>query len=119
MSDTATTHLNAARDWKARANCLGVDPALFFPERGEAHDVAREAREVCDGCTVTVECLEYALEIGETLGIWGGKSERERRKLRRARSRATRDAAVGSLTPLAAVTFDETGEDEHDAPEAL
>jgi WhiB family redox-sensing transcriptional regulator len=71
------------RGWQARANCMGVDPDLFFPERGAS---TREAKEVCRGCVVRDECLEYALDNGEKFGIWGGMSERERRRLRRARA---------------------------------
>jgi WhiB family transcriptional regulator, redox-sensing transcriptional regulator len=71
------------RGWQARANCMGVDPDLFFPERGAS---TREAKEVCRGCVVREDCLEYALESGEKFGIWGGMSERERRRLRRARA---------------------------------
>jgi WhiB family redox-sensing transcriptional regulator len=71
--------------WKAFGNCLGVDPDLFFPERG---DSTKEAKEVCRGCVVREECLEYALTTGEKFGIWGGRSERERRRLRRARALA-------------------------------
>jgi WhiB family redox-sensing transcriptional regulator len=70
-------------DWKARANCMGVDPDLFFPERGMS---TREAKEVCRGCVVREDCLEYALANGEKFGIWGGLSERERRRIRRARA---------------------------------
>ena len=70
------------RGWQDAANCLGVDPDLFFPERGAS---TREAKEVCKGCVVRGECLEYALANGEKFGIWGGLSERERRRLRRAR----------------------------------
>ena len=44
--------------WQERANCLGVDPDLFFPERGAS---TREAKGVCKGCEVRLECLEYAL----------------------------------------------------------
>ena len=72
------------------ANCLGVDPDLFFPERGAS---TREAKEVCRGCVVREDCLEYALANGEKFGIWGGLSERERRRLRRQRALARR--AVG------------------------
>jgi len=75
------------RSWHDRANCLGVDPDLFFPERGAS---TREAKEVCRGCVVREECLEYALSNGEKFGIWGGMSERERRRLRRARALARR-----------------------------
>jgi WhiB family redox-sensing transcriptional regulator len=73
--------------WQERANCLGVDPDLFFPERGAS---TREAKGVCNGCEVRVDCLEYALRNGEKFGIWGGMSERERRRIRRQRALARR-----------------------------
>src|ERR1700745_3338739 len=79
-----------ARCWQDYANCLGVDPDLFFPERGAS---TREAKEVCRGCVVREECLEYALSNGEKFGIWGGMSERERRRIRRQRALARRAAA--------------------------
>ena len=69
------------RRWQEQANCLGVDPDLFFPERGAS---TKEAKGVCRGCEVRAECLEYALAHDERFGIWGGLSERERRRLRRA-----------------------------------
>jgi WhiB family redox-sensing transcriptional regulator len=69
--------------WQRYANCLGVDPDLFFPERGGS---TREAKEVCRGCVVREECLQYALDNAEKFGIWGGMSERERRVLRRRRN---------------------------------
>ena len=78
------------RDWQDQANCLGVDPDLFFPERGAS---TREAKEVCRGCVVRLQCLEYALSNGEKFGIWGGLSERERRRLRRQRAQSTRRIA--------------------------
>ena len=77
--------------WQTRANCMGVDPDLFFPERGQS---TREAKEVCRGCVVREDCLEYALANGEKFGIWGGMSERERRRLRRARALARREASA-------------------------
>jgi WhiB family redox-sensing transcriptional regulator len=73
------------KGWQDYANCLGVDPDLFFPERGAS---TREAKEVCRGCVVRVDCLEYALANGEKFGIWGGMSERERRRIRRQRAMA-------------------------------
>jgi len=76
--------------WQASANCLGVDPDLFFPERGGS---TREAKEVCAGCVVRDECLDYALSTGEKFGIWGGLSERERRLVRRRRANARATAA--------------------------
>ena len=75
--------------WQRRANCMGVDPDLFFPERGAS---TKEAKEVCRGCVVREECLEFALSNGEKFGIWGGMSERERRRIRRARALARRAA---------------------------
>jgi WhiB family redox-sensing transcriptional regulator len=80
-------HSPEERSWHDQANCLGVDPDLFFPERGAS---TREAKEVCRGCVVREDCLEYALTNGEKFGIWGGMSERERRRLRRARALARR-----------------------------
>jgi len=71
--------------WQDFANCLGVDPDLFFPERGAS---TKEAKAVCRACVVREDCLEYALENSEKFGIWGGLSERERRRLRRARALA-------------------------------
>lgn len=79
------------RRWQERANCLGVDPDLFFPERGAS---TREAKAVCGSCEVRPECLEYALDHAEKFGIWGGLSERERRRLRRQRALARRNAAT-------------------------
>ena len=87
MQDTA--HDTTTKTWQDRANCLGVNPDLFFPERGAS---TREAKEVCKGCVVREECLEYALANGEKFGIWGGLSERERRRIRRQRSIARRSA---------------------------
>ncbi|MGI8664013.1 MAG: WhiB family transcriptional regulator [Acidimicrobiales bacterium] len=81
------------RGWQDYANCLGVDPDLFFPERGAS---TREAKEVCRGCVVRDDCLEYALANGEKFGIGGGMSERERRCIRRQRAMARRAAAGGA-----------------------
>jgi WhiB family transcriptional regulator, redox-sensing transcriptional regulator len=77
--------------WQDYGNCIGIDPELFFPERGVS---TAEAKEVCRGCMVRVECLEFALDSGEKFGIWGGMSERERRRLRRQRALRTVRAAA-------------------------
>jgi WhiB family redox-sensing transcriptional regulator len=87
----ADVEIAGDRRWQERANCLGVDPDLFFPERGAS---TREAKSVCRGCEVRLECLEYALSHGEKFGIWGGLSERERRRVRRERALARRRAGV-------------------------
>ncbi len=83
------------RSWQGQANCLGVDPDLFFPERGAS---TREAKGVCRGCVVREQCLEYALVNGEKFGIWGGMSERERRRIRRARTMAGRSRGTASAS---------------------
>ena len=69
-------------DWHDYANCLGVDPDLFFPERGAS---TRTAKGICRECTVRDECLEFAIVSSEKFGIWGAMSERERRKIRKER----------------------------------
>jgi WhiB family transcriptional regulator, redox-sensing transcriptional regulator len=66
--------------WQERALCAQTDPEAFFPEKGGS---TREAKKVCLSCEVRTECLEYALEHDERFGIWGGMSERERRKLKK------------------------------------
>ena len=66
--------------WQERALCAETDPEAFFPEKGGS---TREAKKICTGCEVRAECLEYALANDERFGIWGGLSERERRRLRR------------------------------------
>ncbi len=86
VSTSATSQVQDP-DWQSKANCLGVDPDLFFPERGAS---TKEAKGVCKGCVVRDDCLEYALANGEKFGIWGGMSERERRRIRRARAIAAR-----------------------------
>lgn len=66
--------------WQERALCAQTDPEAFFPEKGGS---TREAKKICLTCEVREECLQYALEHDERFGIWGGLSERERRKLKK------------------------------------
>jgi WhiB family redox-sensing transcriptional regulator len=66
--------------WQERALCAQTDPEAFFPEKGGS---TREAKRICQGCEVRDACLEYALAHDERFGIWGGLSERERRRLKR------------------------------------
>jgi WhiB family redox-sensing transcriptional regulator len=71
-------------NWRDQAACN--DPAvadLFYPDRGG--DI-RTAKRICQGCPVRQPCLDYALERGERFGVWGGLSERERRRLKRRAS---------------------------------
>jgi WhiB family transcriptional regulator, redox-sensing transcriptional regulator len=67
--------------WQERALCAQTDPESFFPEKGGS---TREAKKVCLTCEVRQDCLEYALLNDERFGIWGGLSERERRKLKKS-----------------------------------
>jgi WhiB family redox-sensing transcriptional regulator len=72
--------LEAELSWQERALCAHTDPEAFFPEKGGS---TREAKKVCLGCDVRGDCLEYALAHDERFGIWGGLSERERRRLKK------------------------------------
>jgi WhiB family redox-sensing transcriptional regulator len=67
-------------EWQERALCAQTDPEAFFPEKGGS---TREAKRVCMSCEVRVQCLDYALENDERFGIWGGLSERERRRVKK------------------------------------
>jgi WhiB family redox-sensing transcriptional regulator len=71
---------DSALSWQESALCAQTDPEAFFPEKGGS---TRDAKKVCVGCEVRGECLEYALAHDERFGIWGGLSERERRKFKK------------------------------------
>jgi WhiB family redox-sensing transcriptional regulator len=68
--------------WRQRAACRGLDPEIFFPDSDEE---AGEAKAVCARCPVREACLEHALAHREREGIWGGATERERRRILRHR----------------------------------
>nr|WP_211116335.1 WhiB family transcriptional regulator [Glycomyces buryatensis] len=74
-------------EWQARALCAQTDPEAFFPEKGGS---TRDAKRICARCEVKENCLQYALEHDERFGIWGGLSERERRKIKRQAREAAR-----------------------------
>ena len=65
--------------WQTDALCAQTDPEAFFPEKGGS---TRDAKRICASCDVRDQCLEYALQNDERFGIWGGLSERERRRLK-------------------------------------
>ena len=73
-------------DWRAVAACRQVDPDLFFPigNTGIAVDQIEAAKGVCRQCEAQAPCLEFALATNQEAGVWGGTSEEERRKLRKA-----------------------------------
>lgn len=80
--DLLTELLVRPGDWVKRAACRGTSPDLFFPTRGES---TAEAKAVCADCHVRTQCLDYALTNCEKFGVWGGLSERERRRIRKQR----------------------------------
>src|SRR5438128_11384318 len=90
--------------WQDRARCRDYDPEVFFPEKGGS---SREAKRICAECPVRIECLNYALRRDERYGVWGGMSERERRRLKRmaswpsraSRARCAGDGASAGFTP--------------------
>jgi WhiB family transcriptional regulator, redox-sensing transcriptional regulator len=72
--------------WRSKAACQGLDPQIFYPATDEEADAA-PAKTVCFSCPVREPCLEHALGHREKDGIWGGATERERRRIIRQRRR--------------------------------
>ncbi len=77
--------------WQSRGLCRGLPPDIFFPDDRGSSDIAKR---ICAGCPVRAECLEYALAIREPFGVWGGASERDRRRITKARRIACSVAAA-------------------------
>jgi WhiB family redox-sensing transcriptional regulator len=88
-------------DWRAAGACLTADPDLFFPfaTGAVAAKQANQARRICLGCSVRVQCLQFALDVGEAHGVWGGTTpeerQRERRRDRERNRRVSRRVASG------------------------
>lgn len=78
-------------DWQDLGLCKESDPEAFFPEKGGS---TKQAKDVCKRCPVIEKCLQYALANDERFGIWGGKSETERRKILKEREEAA-EAGLG------------------------
>jgi WhiB family redox-sensing transcriptional regulator len=72
------------QSWRQQAACRGLDPEIFYPVSDEEADVAKE---VCSECAVRQTCLEHALGARERDGVWGGATEKERRRIIRQRRR--------------------------------
>ena len=85
------------RNWARRAMCLDLDTESFYPQRGESTVVIKM---ICKSCPVVKPCLEYAMRNMEKFGIWGGTSERERRRMRTARARNAKADMQISITHL-------------------
>lgn len=77
--------------WRELGACRGLDASMFYPDDD---DDAVEAKAVCAGCHVRVACLEHALAIREKQGVWGGATERERRRIVRQRRRTAAASAA-------------------------
>ncbi|MDB0005810.1 WhiB family transcriptional regulator [Ilumatobacteraceae bacterium] len=73
-------------EWRIAGACRGLDPEIFHPEDDE--DEGLTAKEICSSCVVQVACLDYALDRREKVGVWGGATERERRRILRHRRRS-------------------------------
>lgn len=69
--------------WRNDALCRQIGIEMFYPDPGEGNNIARYAKRVCLACPVRAACLQHAIENNEHLGIWGGLSERERRRFKR------------------------------------
>ena len=82
-----------AAEWITRRKCSGIDPNVFFPNDG-AGVIA--AQQVCAGCPVKDPCRDYALANKITYGVWGGTSERQRRRILRDRRRAAQRSRRGA-----------------------
>ena len=76
--------------WMDRANCQGLPDSAFFPLSG---GVTPQAAAACNACEVRAECLDYAITEG-CVGIWGGESEANRRRLKRNRQRRVLEGAA-------------------------
>jgi WhiB family transcriptional regulator, redox-sensing transcriptional regulator len=76
------------QSWRQQAACRGLDPMIFYPTYDDDDDVVT-AKDVCAQCAVREACLEHALAVREKEGIWGGCTERERRRILRQRRRAS------------------------------
>ena len=71
--------------WRTHAACSGLEPEVFYPVSDEQ---AEEAKAICRECPVREPCLEYALTNREREGVWGGATERERRRMVRQRRKS-------------------------------
>ena len=86
MDDSLNPTYDTEHVWMLDGHCRGKEPSFFFPSDGVG---VEHARKVCAGCPVKLECLEYALQYRIEHGVWGGASERERRRILRRRRLAT------------------------------
>lgn len=82
--------LGMTSDWEDQAACAGTELDLFFPPKGgDAPALVGGAKAICAGCTVRMECLEFALRNDIGFGVWGGLAPAERRRVRDRRRRTS------------------------------
>lgn len=86
--------------WMDEGLCFGCDPELWYPGRGDNATLSA-AKAICAACPHRETCLEHALEVGEKWGVWGGKSERERRRIRSKRRLARQAARTADAADVA------------------
>ena len=86
--------MNERADWMRHGNCAHEPPARFFPSDGVGVEIARR---ICAECPVKQPCLEYALEQRIDHGVWGGASERERRRILKRRRAEARSEPLSSV----------------------
>jgi WhiB family redox-sensing transcriptional regulator len=76
-----------ANSWRYLGQCRGSDPDVFYPPSEDDFE-AQAAKAICQSCPVRQPCLEFALSTREKHGVWGGLTERERRRVLRQRRRS-------------------------------
>lgn len=76
-----------AISWRMKGSCRGSDPLVFYPS-DEEEALAEQAKAICAGCAVLKQCREFALSTREKHGVWGGLTERDRRRVLRQRRKS-------------------------------
>lgn len=104
-------------DWRSRSACRDEDPELFFPigTSGPALLQIEQAKAVCRRCPVVDDCLQWALESGQDDGVWGGKSDLERRRVKRRGARVATTPAQPEEPQRASVRSGSQGSHCHRA----
>lgn len=85
MSPRRIEAADEATNWFDLGACRGLEAAIFYPDDEES---AESAKAVCSTCDVAPDCLEHALTHREKAGVWGGATERDRRRIVRQRRKS-------------------------------